>query len=42
MITDLQAELDVYASEVDRLYSPIWNCLNAQKQQTSDEPVPVR
>jgi len=42
MLTDLQDELDAYASQVDRLYSPIWSCLTAQKEQTSDEPVPVR
>ncbi len=42
MITDLQDELDAYASEVDRLYSPIWSCLTAEKEQTSDEPAPVR
>ena len=42
MLTDLQDELDAYASQVDRLYSPIWSCLTAQKEQTSDEPAPVR
>jgi MoaA/NifB/PqqE/SkfB family radical SAM enzyme len=41
MLTDLQDELDAYASQVDRLYSPIWTCLTAQKEQTSDEPAPV-
>ena len=42
MITDLQDELDAYASKVDRLYSPIWSCLTAETEQTSDEPAPVR
>jgi MoaA/NifB/PqqE/SkfB family radical SAM enzyme len=42
MITDLQDELDAYARKIDRLYSPIWSCLTAEKEQTSDEPAPVR
>ena len=36
MITDLQDELDQYASEVDRLYSPIWSCLSAEKEDAAD------
>ena len=42
MITDLQGELDEYARRVDRLYSPIWSCLSAEKEQTTEEPAPVR
>ena len=43
MITHLQSELDTYASEVDRLYSPIWSCLSAELAEAeSDEPVSTR
>ena len=43
MLTHLQSELDTYAHEVDRLYTPIWNCLSADKvAETTDEPAPVR
>ena len=42
MITHLQNELDSYASEVDRLYSPIWSCLSADlAEEESGEPAPV-
>ena len=36
MITDLQDELDQYASAVDHLYSPIWSCISAEKEDASD------
>ena len=39
MITDLQDELDQYASTVDRLYSPIWSCLSAEKEEPAETPV---
>ena len=38
MITDLQDELDEYARRVDRLYSPIWSCLSAEKEDAADVP----
>jgi hypothetical protein len=37
MITDLQDELDRYASAVDHLYSPIWSCLSAEKEDEGDK-----
>ena len=39
MITDLQDELDQYASTVDRLYSPIWSCLSAEKEDAGETHV---
>ena len=36
MITDLQDELDQYASAVDHLYSPIWSCMSAEKEDPAD------
>lgn len=41
MITELQAELDVYASEVEQLYAPIWSCMAGQNpaDEIADEPV---
>jgi MoaA/NifB/PqqE/SkfB family radical SAM enzyme len=27
MLTDLEAELDAYAAEVDRVYNPVWDCM---------------
>ena len=37
MITDLQDELDQYASAVDHLYSPIWSCISAEKEEEVDK-----
>ena len=43
MLTHLQPELDLYAHEVDRVYTPIWDCLSANKVDDEiDEPAPVR
>jgi MoaA/NifB/PqqE/SkfB family radical SAM enzyme len=39
MITDLQDELDRYASAVDHLYSPIWSCLSTEKEDEGDKHV---
>jgi len=36
MLTDLQDDLDRYASEVDHLYSPIWSCLSVEKEDPAD------
>lgn len=42
MLTDLQDELDAYARDVDCLYTPIWDCMCAEKEADSiDEPTPV-
>src|SRR5690606_18120446 len=37
MITDLQNQLDQYASAVDHLYSPIWSCVSAEKEDDADK-----
>jgi len=45
MLTRLQSELDAYASNVDRLYTPIWSCLQAERQaadEKEEEPAPSR
>ncbi len=42
MITDLQDELDQYARTVDRLYSPIWSCLSAEKEDDGRRCTPRR
>jgi MoaA/NifB/PqqE/SkfB family radical SAM enzyme len=42
MITHLQAELDLYAREVERVYTPVWNCLSAgDKLGETSELAPV-
>ncbi len=42
MITDLQAELDVYSSDVERLYDPIWSCMNGERApEATEESAPV-
>ena len=30
MFTELRADLDVYSAEVDRVYTPVWNCMCAE------------
>jgi len=46
MITDLQEELDLYSSQVEQLYRPVWSCMAAEKHaaqsdERSVEPSPV-
>jgi len=44
MLTDLQAQLDEYATEVDHLYAPIWSCMSGQAKDEAPapEPAPVK
>jgi len=37
LITELQTELDDYASEVDRVYQPVWSCMIQAKDEQSKE-----
>jgi hypothetical protein len=42
MLTDLQAELDLYAHQVKMLYDPIWSCMAAEKAaEAAEDPAPV-
>ena len=42
MLTHLQDELDTYAREVDRVYSPVWSCMCAEDEAgKAGEPAPV-
>jgi hypothetical protein len=42
MLTHLQEELDAYARDVDRLYTPVWSCLRAEQAAGErDEPAAV-
>jgi MoaA/NifB/PqqE/SkfB family radical SAM enzyme len=44
MLTQLQAELDAYSAEVQRVYNPLWSCMcaeNKNKKEKDAEPVPV-
>jgi len=42
MLTHLQDELDSYAREVDRVYSPVWSCMCAEDEAgKAGEPAPV-
>ena len=37
LITQLQADLDDYATEVDRVYQPVWSCMTQAKDEQTKE-----
>jgi MoaA/NifB/PqqE/SkfB family radical SAM enzyme len=42
MLTELRADLDAYAAEVERVYTPVWNCVLAGDEAgKAAEPTPV-
>ncbi|MFA4965771.1 MAG: radical SAM protein [Thermoleophilia bacterium] len=36
MLTDLQAELDLYSAEVERVYNPIWDCMCGGRDEAEE------
>ncbi len=41
LITQLQADLDDYAAEVDRVYQPVWSCMTQAKDDARAEVIAV-